>query len=86
MVEEHLMGQEILQKQREAEERVRRMREQNRRLAQQMGACPPEERKPPAPPRPRGDGGRWLPLLLALIIWREGGPWELIAALVYLAL
>lgn len=86
MVEEHLMGQEILQKQREAEERVRRMREQNRRLAQQMGACPPEERMPPAPPKAKTDQGRWLPLLLALVIWREGGPWELIAALVYLAL
>ena len=87
MVDDSVMlQQEILQKQREAEQRVRRMREENRRLAQQMGARPPEERMPPAPPKPKWDSGRLLSLLLAAVIYREGGPMELILALIYLAM
>ncbi len=83
-----VMDEEVLRGQREAERRVRRMREENRRLAQQMGACPPEERMPPPPPcRERtADGGRVLPLLLAALIYQNGGPIELVLALVYLAL
>ena len=86
-MEETVMDQEILQKQREAEQRVRRMREENRRLAQRMGEQPPEERmpEPPAPPA-APDRERLLPLLLAALIWREGGPMELVLALLYLGL
>ena len=84
-----MVDEEVVRKQREAEQRVRRMREENRRLAQQMGACPPEERMPKAlPPKEKenGDGGRFLPLLLAVIIYRNRGPMELVLALLYLAL
>lgn len=83
-----VMDEEVLRGQREAERRVRRMREENRRLAQRMGACPPEERMPPMPPRHKAeaDGGRVLPLLLAALIYQNGGPIELVLALVYLAL
>ena len=80
-----LMQQEIMRKQREAEQRVRRMREENRRLVQQMGAVEAEKRVAVAPPS-RRDGVQWLPLLLALVILREHGPIELVLALVYLAL
>lgn len=86
-MEETVMDQEILQKQREAEQRVRRMREENRRLAQQMGALPAEERLPaPAPAPAPPDRSRLLPLLLAALILREGGPMELVLALLYLGL
>lgn len=78
------VSQEVLQMQREAEQRVRRMREENRRLARQMEACPPEKRT--VSPPPRRDGGRFLPLLLTLVILREGGPIELLLALLYLCL
>ena len=77
-----LMGQEIRQKQREAEERVRRMREENRRLAQQA----PEEKTAICAAPPMRDNGRWLPLVLALVILKEGGPLPLVLALVYLSL
>ena len=79
---------EVLQMQQEAERRVRRMREQNRRLAQEMGARPPEHRmvRPTTPPRIDMDSGRLLPLVLAYIIYREHGPTELVLALLYLAL
>ena len=87
-MQETVMDPEILQKQREAEQRVRRMREENRRLARQMGELPPEERQPePLPlPAPAPDRSRLLPLLLAVLLLREGGPAELILALVYLGL
>ena len=86
MVDEAIQ-QEILQKQREAEQRVRRMREENRRLAQRMGACEPEERTPPPPPTKKPmDQGRLLALMLAFLIGREGGSMELVLALLYLAL
>lgn len=77
-----LMEQEIRQKQREAEERVRRMREDNRRLAQQMGERPPAVCVAP----PTRENGRWLPLVLAVVILKEGGPLPLVLALVYLSL
>ncbi len=77
-----LMQQEIRQKQREAEERVRRMREENRRLAQQMGEAPVSVCASP----PLRESGRWLPLVLALVILKEGGPMPLVLALVYLSL
>ena len=80
--ESMLMGQEIRQKQREAEERVRRMREENRRVARQMG----EERPAVCTSPPSRESGRWLPLLLAVVILKEGGPLPLVLALVYLAL
>ena len=82
MVDERMLMQgEIRQKQREAEERVRRMREENRRLAQ--GEPPPT---PTVCVPPARESGRWLPLLLALVILREGGPMPLVLALVYLSL
>ena len=80
--ESALMGQEIRQKQREAEERVRRMREENRRLAQQAS----EEKPTVCTATPVHDSGRWLPLVLALVILKEGGPMPLVLALVYLSL
>ena len=82
MGESALMGQEIRQKQREAEERVRRVREENRRLAQQV----PEEKTAMCAVPPARDSGRWLPLVLALVILKEGGPMPLVLALVYLSL
>lgn len=82
-----LVDEELLRGQREAEQRVRRMREENRRLAQRMGACPPEERPCAAPRTPDGAAGeRLLPLLLALLLYRSDAPRELVLALVYLAL
>lgn len=86
-----VVDEEILRGQREAEQRVRRMREENRRLAQQMGACSPEERMPTppgstAPPRSSVDMERLLPLLLAAMIYRDDGPIELVLALLYLAI
>lgn len=82
-----VVDEEVLRGQREAEQRVRRMREENRRLAQRMGACPPEERMPPPPPaRSHIDGERLIPLALAVLLYRNGGPMELVLALVYLAL
>ncbi len=79
-------GEDLWQKQREAEARVQRMREENRRLAQSAG-----ERVSAPPPREavachKEDSGRWLPLLLALVILKEGGPTVLVLALLYLAL
>ena len=80
MVDESmLLQQEIRQKQREAEERVRRMREENRRLVQQTCEVPPAC-------APRREGEQWLPLILALVILKEGGPLPLVLALVYLSL
>lgn len=84
MTEEMNLSAELLQKQQAAEQRVRRMREENRRLAREMGACPPENR--PSAPARRADSGRLLPLALAWLIYREKGPPELILALLYLAL
>lgn len=84
-----VVDEEVLRGQQEAERRVRRMREENRRLAQQMGARLPEERMPPQEPAPSHttpDMERLLPLLLAVMIWRDDGPIELVLALLYLAL
>lgn len=83
-----VVDEEVLRGQREAERRVRRMREENRRLAQQMGAQPPEERVPPPPPprRTTWDSDRLLPVLLAVFLHQNGGPLELVLALLYLAL
>lgn len=81
--ESTLMQEEIWRKQREAEARVRRMREENRRLAQCMTTSPACQ------PQKRPDGhelGRWLPLVLAFVILKEGGPTLLVLALLYLAL
>ncbi|MBE6757997.1 MAG: hypothetical protein E7552_05555 [Ruminococcaceae bacterium] len=80
--ESMLMQEEIRQKQREAEERVRRMREENRRLAQKMGEA---DVVPCAPPTLH-ESGRFLPLLLALVVLKEGGPIPLVLALMYLSL
>lgn len=80
--ESMLMGQEIRQKQREAEERVRRMREEGRRLARQAE----EEHPAPCPPSVHHESGRFLPLLLALVVLKEGGPAPLVLALMYLSL
>lgn len=79
---------EVLQMQQEAEARVRRMREQNRRLAQEMGARPPEKRMVRSVPHGgfEPDIGRLLPLALAYVIWREKGAPELVLALLYLAI
>lgn len=77
---------DLWQKQREAEARVRRMREENRRLAQQMEQTVPEEAAHPLPVRRPMEGGRMLPLLLALVVLKEGGPTPLVLALLYLAL
>jgi len=79
-------GEDLWQKQREAEARVQRMREENRRLANRAEACVPS--KPPSESAPchREDIGRWLPLLLALVIAKEGGSTLLVLALVYLTL
>lgn len=86
MVNDHAWtGEDLWQKQREAEARVQRMREENRRLAQKAEACPPAP--PPATAVCRHeDNGRWLPLVLALVILKEGGPTILVLALLYLAL
>ncbi len=81
MDESMLMQQEIWQKQREAEARVRRMREENRRLAAERAAPPPLCAAPK-----QSVGGGWLPLLLALVMLREGAPTPLVLALLYLAL
>lgn len=77
--------QELWQKQREAEARVRRMREENQRLAQQMTPTVSEKR-PTCTQSEHKDNGRWLPLVLALIILKEGGSTLLVLALLYLAL
>lgn len=82
MDESMLMQQEIWQKQREAEARVRRMREENRRLAAER-AVPPV---PTCTVSKSPVGGGWLPLLLALVMLREGAPTPLVLALFYLAL
>lgn len=87
MANEHMwMGEDLWQKQREAEARVQRMREENRRLAQKAESCPPAPSPRDAAVCRKEDNGRLLPLLLALIILKEGGPTVLVLALLYLAL
>lgn len=70
--------EDVLQMQKQAEERVRQMREENERIARHQ---PPD---PPAPPPENDD--RLLPLLLAAVLYREGAPLELVLALLYVAL
>lgn len=79
-------GEDLWQKQREAEARVQRMREENRRLAHRAEECVQE--KPPSASAPcrHEDIGRWLPLLLALVVAKEGGSTLLVLALLYLVL
>ncbi len=79
-------GEDLWQKQREAEARVQRMREENRRLAQRAEECAPAPPPRETPVCRKDDSGRWLPLLLALVILKEGGPTILVLALLYLAL
>lgn len=93
------MEKAIWQLQQEAEQRVRRMQEQSRRLveaehhrtaqtlaaaAEAVAAMP--RPAPSAPPAPSGDGAeRALLLLLAWVLYQNGANRTLLLMLLYLA-
>ncbi len=82
----------------QAAARVRRMQEQSRRLAQehpvglyhhQTLCTPPPDPEPPCPPAcasPSPDTDRWLVLLLAAVLHKNGASLPLLLALLYVAL
>ncbi len=82
----------------QAAARVRRMQEQSRRLAEnhpvglypQQPLCPPPpEPVPPCPtpcPGETPDTERWLVLLLAAVLYKNGASLPLLLALLYVAM
>lgn len=80
------MGDNLMQLQRQAAQRVQRMQERSRQVLATYhaeGGCEPT---PQGRSLPRLEAEQWLLLGLALLLMRCGGRTELTLALLYLAL
>ncbi len=88
------MADDLMQMQRQAAHRVRQMQEHTRRVFESHQASPSLYRRSAPPPceqpttanPPRFEDDQWLLLGLALLLFRNGCPTELVLALLYLAL